>query len=98
RESAAAPHPGRLIYAASRYEVLDSLAVDADGHVCVAVAIREGSPGGIAVIDPEEGGADFLPLSYFLPTNICFSADFTRAYVTLSGSGELIAFDWKRWG
>jgi gluconolactonase len=86
------PHGGRLVAAApgGHYQRFDSLAVDAFGNVCVATLIH----GGISVISPDGSQCSHVPLPDLMTTNICFGGkDRRTAYVTLSGTGKLIAID-----
>jgi gluconolactonase len=75
-------------------QLFDSLAIDADGNVCVATLGR----GGITVITPT-GHATHVSLSDDLvdplTTNICFGGpDLRTAYITLSSSGMLAEVAW----
>jgi gluconolactonase len=86
------PHGGRLIVAApgGHYQRFDSMAVDAFGNLCVATLIH----GGISVISPDGATTSHVPLPDRFTTNVCFGGrDMRTAYVTLSGSGRLIAID-----
>ena len=50
-------------------------------------------------VRPDGSGVDHVPLSDPFTTNVCFGGpDLTTAYVTLSGTGKLVAFDWPRPG
>ena len=72
-------------------QLLDSLAIDAAGNVCVATLIR----GGITVIGPDGEVREFVDTGDRMTTNICFGGpDRTTAFVTCSGSGSLVAADW----
>jgi gluconolactonase len=72
-------------------QLLDSLAIDGAGNVCVATLIR----GGITVIGPDGEVHDFVDTGDRMTTNICFGgADRTTAFVTCSGSGTLLAAGW----
>ena len=62
--------------------------VDPDGETSV-VAECGGGPNG-AAIGPD--GA------VYVCNNICFGPDGRTAYVTLSGTGQLVALDWPRPG
>jgi gluconolactonase len=76
-------------------QLLDSLAVDGSGNVCVATLVN----GGISVISPDGDLLEHLPTGDLLTTNICFAADGSdTAYVTLSGSGRLVRMHWKYGG
>lgn len=86
------PHGGRMVAASpgGHYQRFDSMAVDAFGNLCVATLIH----GGISVISPDGRSASHVPLPDRFTTNICFGGrDRRTAFVTLSGSGRLIAID-----
>jgi gluconolactonase len=72
------------------FTLFDSLAVDAAGWVCVATLVR----GGITCVSPDGSVVEHVPLPDPLTTNICFSADGTTAFATLSGTGQLVSFRW----
>ena len=90
------PNGGRLLYAAPTYMRFDSLAMEADGNICVATIIEAG----ITVVSPHGGLVEHVPIEgdpYV--TNLCFGGtDRRTAYVTLSGTGRLVALDWPRAG
>ena len=89
------PTGGRMLFASPRSQRFDSLALDADGNICVA-AIFDGM---ILVISPEGEELAALPMPDVFPTNICFGGEGLRtAYITLSGHGQLMAMDWPRPG
>jgi gluconolactonase len=73
------------------HTMFDSLAVDREGWVCVATLVH----GGISAVSPDGTQVERYPLADPLTTNICFGDDGT-AYATLSGTGQLVAFDWPR--
>jgi gluconolactonase len=83
------------LYGFPGYQLLDSLAVDSAGNVCVAT-----DPiGGISVISPEGESVDFVDTGDMVTTNICFGGeDLTTAYITLSASGRLVSMTWPRPG
>jgi len=86
---------GDLLVGLPGEQLLDSLAVDAEGHVCVAT-IRNG---GITDIDPSDGSYTHVATGDPLTTNICFGgADMTDAYITCSRSGTLTRTTWPRPG
>jgi gluconolactonase len=88
------PGPQSLLYTPARYQLFDSMAVEAGGNVCVATLVN----GGITIVTPD-GEAEHVPMPDPLTTNICFGGDGLRtAYATLSGSGRLISFAWPRPG
>jgi gluconolactonase len=89
---------GRVLAAPGGVQFFDSLAVEANGNVCVATIVNAG----ITVVSPE-GDVEHVPvpgnLSERIVTNICFGGDGLRtAYLTLSGTGRLVACDWARPG
>ena len=94
--SPSSPHGSRLVYGSPMYQRFDSLAVEADGNICVATLDR----GGITVIDPRTCAADFVPVPGDTHcTNICFGgADLRTAYITQSYAGHLIEMQWPRAG
>ena len=55
--------------------------------------------GGITVISPNGHNIRHIPLPDVYTTNICFGdPDMRTAYVTLSGPGQLVSFQWERPG
>ena len=93
-----APAPLELsavLYGFPGYQLLDSLAVDAEGWICVATIIN----GGITAISPDGTEVEFYETGDPITTNICFGGDDLRtAYVTCSSSGRLVSFRWPRPG
>jgi gluconolactonase len=86
--------PGRVVCNLPGYQLLDSLAVEAGGKVCVATIIN----GGITAFDPD-GSTEHYPFPDLLVTNICFGGpDMTTAWVTASGTGKLYKAKWPRPG
>jgi gluconolactonase len=80
------------------YQLLDSLAVDGDGNVCVATLVN----GGITVITPT-GETSHIATGDLLTTNICFgdddgSGEYRDAYITASGTGKLLHSRWPNRG
>lgn len=89
-----APH-GELLAGLPGLQLLDSLAVDGEGHVCVGTL----GNGGITVIPPDGSSVEHLPVDDVLVTNICFGGpDLRTAYITSSGTGRLLAGEWPRPG
>ncbi len=89
------PGGGHLLAGLEGYQLLDSLAVDGDGHVCVGTLVN----GGITSISPDGATVEHLGFDDPLVTNICFGGDDLRtAYVTLSGTGQLVSTPWPRAG
>ena len=69
----------------------DSLAVEADGTVCVATIMN----GGISRINPMDGSIRHVPTGDPMTTNICFGGDDLKtAYITASGTGRLLKIEW----
>jgi gluconolactonase len=89
------PGGGTLLCGLPGFQLFDSLAVDGAGNVCVATLAN----GGITVIAPHGEVLEHVPTGDPLTTNICFGGpDFRTAYVTCSGTGQLVALDWPRPG
>jgi gluconolactonase len=88
----ASPNRGRLLVGLPGLQLLDSLAVDAEGNVCVATLVN----GGITIISPDGSRIDHVPMPDPLTTNLCFGGpDLRTAFVTLSGTGRLVSLPWK---
>ena len=86
---------GHLLAGLPGLQLLDSLAVDGEGWVCVGTLVN----GGITAISPDGETIEHVPLPDPLVTNICFGgADLRTAYVTLSGTGALVSLEWPRPG
>jgi gluconolactonase len=89
------PSGGHFVYGAGGYSWFDSLGVEADGNVCVATL----GIGGISVISPAGELLEFVPTGDPFTTNICWGgAERRTAYITLSGTGRLVATQWPRPG
>ncbi|SKB25861.1 SMP-30/gluconolactonase/LRE family protein [Sphingopyxis flava] len=87
--------PGRYVGTPPAFRLLDSLAVEESGRVCVGTMVE----GGITIFDPEGGACDFLPLPDIGITNIAFGgADRRDAYITASTTGTLYRVRWPRPG
>ena len=86
--------PGKVMGPLPGYQMLDSLAVEAGGKVCVATLVN----GGVTAFDPA-GGFEHFAFPDPLTTNICFGGDDMRdAWVTASGTGRLYKCRWPRPG
>ncbi len=86
--------PGRVVHTLPGYQLLDSLAVEAGGKVCVATIIN----GGVTAFDPD-GTTEHFPFPDLVTTNICFGgADMMDAWVTCSSTGKLYKCRWPRPG
>jgi gluconolactonase len=85
---------GRIVCTLPGHQLLDSLAVEANGNVCSATLLN----GGITIFKPD-GSYEHVALPDPLTTNICFGgADLRDAYITLSGTGKLVKARWPRPG
>lgn len=85
---------GRVVCTLPGHQLLDSLAVEANGNVCSATLFN----GGIAVFSPA-GSFEHIAFPDRATTNICFGgSDLRDAYITLSGTGKLIKARWPRPG
>ena len=90
-----APHGGRYLDGPPGFTCFDSMALEAEGNLCVASLVY----GGITVVTPAGRFVEFVPLPDPLCTNICFgSPELKTAFVTLSGSGRLVSMPWPRSG
>ena len=89
------PSGGTLLVGLPGLQLFDSLAVDGEGWVCVATLVN----GGITAVSPDGARVEHTATGDPLTTNICFGGPGLRtAYVTLSGTGRLISFEWPRPG
>jgi gluconolactonase len=86
---------GTVVAGLGGYQMFDSLAVDAEGHICVATLIT----GAVSDLWPDGSRVDQYRLPDLMVTNVCFGGPGLRtAYATLSMSGRLVAFEWPRPG
>jgi len=84
---------GRVVGAPKGRTYFDSLAVQANGDVCIA-SIADG----VTVMTPS-GVYRQTPIPDAMTTNICFGGrDLRDALITLSGSGRLIRLPWPEPG
>lgn len=89
------PAGGKFIGGPQGYQRFDSMALEANGNICVASLVY----GGISVFSPDGGLLEFHEAPEPYCTNIAFGGpDMTTAYITLSGYGRLVAVDWPRPG
>ncbi|WP_243788321.1 SMP-30/gluconolactonase/LRE family protein [Saccharopolyspora gloriosae] len=87
----------KLLHGFAGAQMLDSLAVDSAGNVCVATL----NTGAITVLSPDGEIVDVVPVPVPDPmvTNICFGGpDLRTAYITSSGRGVLYRTEWPRPG
>ena len=86
---------GRLVVTLPGMEWFDSMAIEADGRVCVGTLFN----GGITVIDPATGKYEQVAFPDPITTNICFGGpDLRDAWVTCSSTGKLYKCRWPRPG
>lgn len=89
------PNGGHLLIGLAGMQLLDSMAIDAEGNVCVATLVN----GGITIIPPDGSGSEHVPLPDPLTTNLAFGGpDLSTAFITLSGTGRLVSMPWKTRG
>jgi len=89
------PNGGRFLGNLPGYHRFDSMAIEANGNICVATLVS----GGITVFSPEGEALEYHKAPEGYCTNICFGGpDLKTAYITLSGYGTLVAVDWPRPG
>lgn len=90
------PLNGDLVCGLPGLQLFDSLAVEADGRICVAtISFPTGCVSSIA----PDGSYEQYPFPDPLVTNICFGGkDMKTATVTLSGTGKLVEMQWPRPG
>ena len=83
-ESANGPYrgeKGKVVVGLGGYQMFDSLAVDDDGHICVATLIT----GAVSDIWPDGSRVDQYVLPDMMVTNVCFGGPELRtAFATLS--------------
>ena len=93
----------RLLAGRNGHFMFDSLAIDANGDVCVATLLDGGittlSDRGASLQTDAQTDAQkepqFVPMPDRITTNICFGGtDLKTAYITLSSTGQLVAMDW----
>ena len=81
----------RVLCGLPGHQLLDSLAVDGDGNVCVATLVN----GCVTVVSPSGDIVAQHPTGDRITTNICFGGeDHGTAYVTASSTGTLLAMRW----
>lgn len=86
---------GEVVASIAGDVMLDSIAVEADGRVCIG-SVKQG---GIVVVDPASGASEHVPLDDFMVTNLCFGgADMRDVWITAAGTGRLLRGRWPRPG
>ena len=87
----APPDASTVLCGLPGYQLLDSLAVDGEGNICVATIVN----GGITVISPQGEVLQHIAVDDRITTNICFGGpDYQTAYITASSTGRLLAMKW----
>jgi gluconolactonase len=95
RPNPLSPNGGHLLIGLPGMQLLDSMAIDAEGNVCVATLVN----GGITIISPDGSRSQHVPMPDLLTTNLAFGGpDLQTAYITLSGTGRLVAAPWPTRG
>jgi len=85
------PHGGRIVFGLGGFNRFDSMAVDADGNLCIATLVG----GCICVVSPRGELLDQVFTGDPMTTNLCFGgSDLSTAYVTLSGTGRIASLRW----
>jgi gluconolactonase len=83
-------HGGTVLATLPGATALDSLAIDVEGRVVVALP----GTGALAVVEPD-GVISLIAMPDPMPTNICFGGpDRSTAFVTLGGFGDVVSFRW----
>ena len=86
--------PGRVVQTLPGFQLLDSLAVEADGRVCVATVVN----GGITIFSLD-GATEHVAVPDRITTNLCFGgADMRDVWITGSSTGKLYKTRWPRPG
>lgn len=89
------PNGGKLVGQATGYQRFNSMALEENGNICVATLVT----GGVTVFSPAGEKLEYWEGPEPYCTNIAFGgADMKTAYITVSGTGLLIAVDWPRAG
>ncbi|HCG02094.1 MAG TPA: gluconolaconase [Chloroflexi bacterium] len=95
RPNALIEHGGNLLLGLPGLQGFDSIAVDGEGWPCVGTLIE----GAITAVSPDGMRVQQLILPDPLVTNLCFGGpDLRTAFITLGGTGQLLAVRWPRPG
>ncbi|KKW91910.1 SMP-30/gluconolactonase/LRE family protein [Sphingobium chungbukense] len=87
--------PGDVVATGAGHIMFDSLAVEADGRICIGSIVR----GGITIVDPLTGACDHMPIDDAMVTNIAFGGEDGRdVWITAAGTGRLLRGRWPRPG
>ncbi len=86
---------GELLWGFEGNQLLDSLAIDAEGNVVVGTLVT----GGVSVISPGGVLLEQWLLGDPMVTNVCFGGpDRRTAFATCSATGRLVSFEYARPG
>jgi gluconolactonase len=86
---------GRVIATLPGYQWLDSMAIEANGNVCVATLFNSA----ITTFNPKNGRYTQIAFNDPITTNLCFGGEDMRAvWVTCSSTGRLYKLRWPRPG
>ena len=86
---------GRVVATLPGYQWLDSMAVEANGNVCVATLFNSG----ITTFNPKSGKYTHVPFNDPITTNLCFGGpDMRDVWVTCASTGRLYRTRWPRPG
>jgi gluconolactonase len=87
--------PSDVLYSTPGSQMLDSLAVDADGWINVGTLIGAG----ITSVSPDGGAVEFVPTGDPITTNLCFGGpDLRTVFITASSTGRVLTGRWPRAG
>ncbi len=87
--------PGIPLHRPAGWKYFDSLAMEANGNICVATI----GECGISVVSPSGELVEFVATDDVFTTNICFGgADMQDAWICCSGTGRLVKTRWNRPG
>lgn len=91
--------PWTLLAGLPGLQLLDSMAIDGEGNVCVGTLVN----GGITVISPHDGSSRHLAIDDPMVTNICFgdadgSGEYRDTYITAAATGRLLHTRWPNRG
>jgi gluconolactonase len=86
---------GMLVHGFAGNQLLDSLAIDAEGNIVVATLVT----GALSVIAPDGELLEQWIVGDPMVTNVCFGgAGLRTAYATCSATGRLVTFEYPRGG
>ncbi|KZY33898.1 gluconolaconase [Roseovarius sp. HI0049] len=90
-----APSGGQVMLTMPGFQMFDSMAMEADGNLCVATLMS----GQVTTISPDGRIVEETGFGDLFTSNICFGGpDFRTAYVTLSATGRVVSLPWPRAG